>query len=304
MEKDKICFIRPRLKNDYWYDAIGYMGYSAFIPYKDYNLLMRLLREVCFRFKLLGKELWFNSKILGCQAEIFIVKDPLMTIQFLKWLRGKKPHARIILDFDNRVGLSINPNDIDDKTIEKWSYDVDDCEKYSMQLKQGGYFDIYRICQLQKPVLDVVYLGRDKGRATQLIELKNVFDQMGLRTYFHICSSRSYMRFSHRYYRPIMTYTEYLSLISKSRAILNILPEGQRSITLREFEAVFDSIKCITNNAGVLNFDLYHPSRFFVLGFDEIEKLPEFLELPFLKVPEEKLEKYKFINSVKKLVYS
>lgn len=301
MKKEEICFIRPKLKNDYWYDAIERMGYSAVIPYKDFNLALRLLREAWFRLKLPKRRLWFNTEILNSQAEMFIVKDPLMTVEFLKWLRKEKPNARILLDYDNRVGMSINPDDVDDKSIEKWSYDADDCKKYSMKQKPVGYFDIYKIQRLQAPSYDIVYLGRDKGRAVQLFDLKDSFERMGLKTYFHICPTRSYMRLRHSYYKPIMAYTDYLELTSKTKAILNIIPRGQRSITQRELEAVFHSIKCITNNTGIKDFELYHPSRFFILGVDDMENLPGFLEIEFLKVPDEQLKNYKFTYVIEKM---
>ena len=118
MNKEKICFIRPKSKMDYWYDAIELIGYPALIPYKDFNILFRLIREVWFRLKLPKRCIWFNSKILNSDAEVFIVKDPLMTVEFLEWLRKKKPDVRILLDYDNRVGMSINPDDVNIKSIE------------------------------------------------------------------------------------------------------------------------------------------------------------------------------------------
>lgn len=304
LDKSKICFIRPRQRYDYWYDAIKQMNYNALIPYKDYNLMMRILREAWFRMKLPKQDLWYNKQICKMQTEIFIVKDPLMTAGFLKWLRKTHTDARIILDYDNRVGWSVRPDDVPDEVAEKWSYDLDDCKAFGLHKKPEGYLDTYRIKEKKAPEYDIVYLGRDKGRASQLLGLKECFEGMGLKTYFHICPTRSYMRLKHRFYKSFIPYTEYLELVSKSRAILNIMPEGQTSITLRDLEAVFNGVKCITNNKGIQNFELYHPSRFFVLGVDDITKLKEFLKQPFLGITEEQLEKYRYDSVIAAMVDS
>ena len=69
---------------------------------------------------------------------------------------------------------------------------------------------------------------------------------------------------------------------------------GEAGVTQRDMESVFDGVKCITNNKNIRNFELYHPSRFFILGEDDLSDLKRFLDEPFLDVPEEDLEKYSF----------
>ena len=298
MDKDKVCFIRAKLKDDYFYNAIKNMGFQIMIPYKDTNIIMRCLREIWFRLGVPRKELWFNSQINAIKVDTIIVFEPLIIPELLMWIRKKHMQARIILCYENRVEKTLNPNEVcDDIRIEKWSYDLDDCIQYQMHFMKGCYVDIYRLDKIESPKYDVVYLGRDKGRANKLLDLEKQFKNIGLKTYFYICADRQFLAFKHSYYKPLMSYTNYLKLISKSRSILNIVPEGQTSITMRDYEVVFNGIKGITNNKGIKNFNLYHPSRFFILGEEPLEKLPEFLSKPFLPISEEELEEYKFENA-------
>ena len=51
-ERTDVCFIRAKLKNDYVVNGREAKGYRNLIPYRDYNLLFRLMREVWFRLKL------------------------------------------------------------------------------------------------------------------------------------------------------------------------------------------------------------------------------------------------------------
>ena len=300
MDKKDICFVRAKMKEDYVFDGIQSMGYRIFIPYTDYNLLLRCMREAWFRLKLPGRSLWYNKKLKEIDAECFIVKDPLITPGFLSWLRQCHPDAKIILEYDNRVSKSIDPNSVD-PSIHKWSYDPDDCETYNMKRKPSNYLEIYRVA-CTKSEYDILYLGRDKGRAEELLELQKSFEDNGLKTYFHICADRRYLQKQKSCYKPLITYQEYLELLKKSRAILNIMPEGQRSITQRELECVFDGVKCITNNKGIKEFFLYHPSRYFILGEDDINTINEFLNEPFAPVEENALKKLTYQNAIECMI--
>lgn len=305
LNKREICFIRPMQRhNDYWHYALRQSGYKTLIPYKDYFFLLRIIREIWFKLGLPQKKLWYNPKIKKCDAKIYFVKDPLMTVEFLEWLRKEKKDARIILDFDNRAGTTIDPNLITDSTIEKWSYDPDDCEKYKMCLKPDGYLDYYRIKKAESPIYDIVFVGRDKGRTEYLLELEKCFKKFGLKTYFRISPNRFYMRYWKKYYKPIIPYTQYLELIAKSKAILNIMPEKQRGLTMRDYEAVFDEIKCITNNKAIKEFELYDPSRYFVLGVDDLNTINDFLAVDFKSVSKEKLDEYTLDKVISKIINS
>ena len=292
MNKNDLCFIRPKGKKDYWHFAIAKLGYDIIIPYYDINIIFRLLRELWFKLKLPYESIWFNKTIISNRAKIYIIKDPLITVNFIKWIKKIKPNSRIILDFDNRVGMSINPNDIKDYSIELWSYDFDDCHKYAMNQKPIGYFDIYKVEKFQEPIYDILFVGRDKNRLKELIKLKTLFQNMELKTKFHITPNRSYMICKNVHYKHAISYRKYMDLISKSRAILNIMPVHQKSITQRELEAVFNNKKCITNNKSIISFELYHPNRYFIIGVDDFSNLISFLKAPYPHVSTEKLSKY------------
>lgn len=301
MNPDNICFVRAKMKEDYVFDGIRAMGYPIFIPYTDRNLLLRCIREGWFRLKLPGRQLFYNRRLKKTRADIFIVKDPLITPDFLRWLQATHRDARILLEYDNRVSRTIDPRQVP-KGIELWSYDPQDCETYGMRRKTPNYLDLYRIRPDPQPIWDILYLGRDKGRAEALLALQKEFESRGLRTHFHICADRRYLQKQKSCYKPLLTYKEYLQMLKKSRAILNIMPESQRGITQREMECVFDGIKCFTNNRAIREFPLYHPSRFFILGQDSLDRAKEFLQTEFLPISEEALEPYRYYHTIETMV--
>ena len=302
MDKN-ICYIRAKLKKDYSFDGIKRAGYKIIIPYKDYNLFMRVMREAWFRLKLPGRHLWYNPEVKKLKESILILEDPLITMDFLQYLRKRYPEARIIFKYDNRVSAALSPDLIRPIVSELWSYDPDDCKNYGLRFTGNSYYEFYRIKQDPVTQYDVLYVGRDKGRLEKLLETEANLKAQGLTTNFYICADRSFLTWRKKIYKPVLPYEDYLELMKKSKAILNIAPEGQRSITLRELEAAFDSIKCITNNKGILDFPLYDPSRYYLLD-NNYDGIKEFLSVPFVPVPEETLKEYEFGKMINRLVYA
>jgi len=296
-----VCFIRPREKNDYYFDGIKMMDLNIEMPYRDYgNMILRILREIHFRLHLPYRSIWFSKKILNIKNHTIIVEDPLITVEFMDWLRKVHPDKRIIMNFENRVNkYTLNPNDLD-KSIETWTFDEGDMNKYHMGRTYISYLDVYRMNHKENKEYDVVFLGCDKGRGEELLELQKKMEEAGLKTFFRICADRRFMRFNKRYYGPRITYKDYIELCSKSRSILNYVKSRNTGITLRDHEVLFNQVKGITNNLNTTNFEFYDPSRYFILGKDDFKDLKKFLDEPFKPVDEEYLESIRFLNVLKK----
>ncbi len=296
-----VCIIRAKLKKDYVYDAIKNYGYAIFTPYKGNRLFLRIFREIWFRCNLPGKRTWyrFDKKCKNCDD--IIIFDPLITPDYIEWVHKKCPNTRVVLSYENRTDNTINP-DMVPPYVNKCSYDTDDCSKYGMKWCAPAFFLEYRRTPKLNPTYDVLYVGRDKGRAETLFKIKSDLEKMGLNTYFHICADRSFMRFKKKYYEKVLDYDEYLELLVNAKAILNIVPDNQTSVTQRELEAIFDGIKCITNNRGVKSFELYDDSIFFILGENEITDLPTFLRTKIRRFSDDELEKYDFNHRIVRMI--
>lgn len=301
MDKSEICIIRAKLKKDYVYNAIANYGYHIFTPYKGNNILLRILREIWFRGNLPGKRMWFRYIKSGKQYKVIVLFDPLIIPEYIEWVHVKSPKNRIVLFYENRADKTIRPDTVP-SYVEKWSYDKDDCKTYSMRWGAPSYFMEYRREQNDSSKYDVLYVGRDKGRAERLLKLENKLKTNGLRTYFHICADRQFLRYKKNYYKKLLSYDEYLDLLVDSKAVLNIVPEGQTSVTQREMEAVFDGIKCITNNHGIKHFELYDESIFYVLDEDINKTIHDFLNMETKKFDENILKQYDFDQRMQQIL--
>lgn len=301
MNKEDICFVAARLnKKDYTFNAIEKCGFKIVTPYKDYNLLFRLVREVWFRLKLPLRKIFYNKKAIDSSKKKFIVFDPLITPTYLVWLKDKNPNAKILIDYVNRADTTINPNDLPD-FVERWSYDRLDCEKYHMSFIPPSYFGTYVFdFRDYAKKYDVLFVGRDKGRLQYILGIEESLRKQGVSTYFHICANRRFMRFNNPHYKKVLDYDEYLELLKISKASLNVSRKDQDAITLRELECIFDGVKCITTNKNITKFGLYDKTRFFVLD-NNYEEINAFLKTPFKPISPEELSVYDFENVVNRI---
>ncbi|HCF38843.1 MAG TPA: hypothetical protein DER56_07285 [Thermosipho africanus] len=85
-----------------------------------------------------------------------------------------------------------------------------------------------------------------------------------------------------------------LTKIGKSKAILDILSNPNDGLSLRPMESMFHRKKLITNSLLISNYDFYRSQNIFILGEDDLNKLPEFLNSPYEDIDEELIKKYDF----------
>ena len=133
------------------------------------------------------------------------------------------------------------------------------------------------------PRSDVYFVGADKGRLSELRALESTLQHAGLSTHFHVVADkrRRYSADERAWLRTDqLRYHDNLSQVKRSRAILEILQSGQSGTTLRYVEALFLDRKLITNNRAIREAPGYDPSRFFILGEDDLAGIREFIERP------------------------
>ena len=239
--------------------------------------------------------MWYNKDLKSNFSVIWIM-DALVIPDLVKWISRNNKKSRIILFYANKVKNTTHPDKILDTWCEKWSVDRKDCELHGLRYAKGGGYFRLPLREKPEPRYDVLYIGRDKGRAETLFELRNTMERLGLRTYFHITANRRYQRYFKAYYKPLIPYSKVLDLINESKAILHIVDGGQEGPTIRVLESLFHQVKLITNNASIAEYEFYNQDNVFILGKDDIECLSDFLKKPYKEIGAEILERYYIDN--------
>lgn len=259
-------------------------GIKVFSPYYGDNPPLRLLRELCFRLPFLPKTVWYKKDILKERPEYINIIDVNITSHYLKWIKLYFAESQINYIYDNMVGKArnISPSQISDG-IRVWTYDDYDSRKYNIRLTNKYWIpdDIFKV--RQRPIYDVFFIGRDKGRGKELCKLEKQLKNMGLTTKFIITKNKRFS-LNRSYYQKPIPYEQVLEYDTKSRAVLNVVMDNQEGVTLRDMEATAIGIKLITTNVHIVNKDLYNKNNVFILGVDKIEELSQFLKSEYVNV--------------------
>ena len=287
MEKSKIIILydSPTYLNNFFKER----GFSTYTAFKELSIFSKITRNIYFRLRL-PKSLWFDTwkdKLDEINTVIIFSTSPIECVGYIK---SVNPEIRIIYWYWNPIFRSINPNNISNDLCEKWSFDLIDCKEFNLEYNTSFYFSNI-ILPKNEICYDIVFLGLDKGRRNFLEDLKDEFIEKGLRTCFNIIDDKA----THRNYRgshPVIEYYTYLNLVSTSKSILDYVQNGQTGLSLRPMESIFFKKKLITNDESIKNHDFYLAENIFILGFDDINLLNEFLKKPYKNLPEEIIVNY------------
>lgn len=260
----------------------------SFYNSKFNELIIRVFSRLNLNFLLFGK--W--KKLLK-DLDTIIIFDTCYKSNISKYIKKKNKRCKVIFYYWNLINshyeFVLNDPNID----EIWTFDKNDALKYN--LKWNPQFYTYQV-NLNSSDLqyDVVFLGRDKGRESVINEVKNSLDKLKLNTKLIVIKNES----------DFLNYNEYLNLIEKSKAILDILAPGQIGLTLRTMEALFLKKKLITNNHDIKNYDFYNQNNIFIIGEDKQEMLIDFIKSDYEVVPQEVVDYYDFDNWLKRFFES
>lgn len=258
-------------------------GYNVLHPYNYKTIFGRIILESMSRLKL-PQTLLFNKQILKKKYKHIITEDSIITKSFLIWLKKNCSGSTIYFKYTNMVGRAhhLFPDEIPEG-INIWTYDKYDSDKYGLNLsKCGGYYTAY-IGEKREKKYDIMYVGKDKGRAEEILSLQKEFEKLGLKTKFLIMPTTRVSKKKAFYSKPI-PYEEVIKLVTESRAILNITLPDQQGATLRDYESIFNEVKLITTNKNIQSFDFYNENNIFVLNEDDLNELPRFVYKPYQKL--------------------
>ena len=230
------------------------------------------------------------------KAETIILFEEVASKDTIKLLDQNNPNSRKIYYIWN---TNVNCEKVEyarRNGWEIWSFDKNECER-KKYLYINQFYPMKDIVSEQKK-WDVFFCGYDKGRAESIKKLIKVFkqDELSFKIIIREWGIKQYIKAIKSLNRSLVTifeidYKKVIQYIEKSRCILDIVKEGQTGYTMRVMEALFYEKKLITNNIRILDADFYKESNFFILGYDDLNALKKWMQIPFDKVGIEKFKK-------------
>jgi hypothetical protein len=232
--------------------------------------------------------------------DLFIIKASKYGLEIAKYIRARSD-KKIIHWYWNPIDTDVDPDKIKGYGCEFYSFDRADCSRYGMNYIHPYYFATIQLPQNQITA-DIYFVGADKGRLAQLLQLKKDFEAQGLSVAYHITKKQKSPNISNYAYREAIPYNQVLEGISKCRAILDYVQAGQSGLTQRPLEALFHQKKLITNDININCHDFYNKNNIFILGKDDINNLKEFIDAPYVDIDQKIIEKYDFGNWIRQIL--
>ena len=249
-------------------------------------------------------EKYYNQKLKSIEEDTVIVFDPHCRVDFLRWIKKNNPNKRIILWLWNTVkeiGSNL-PLDEIPKGIEIWSYSQFDCKTYGLKYNTTFYPYPVPVNTEAPNIYDVFFIGKDKGRLNEIMRIKNVLENNGLKTHFHISPTHQYEKFLNQNYKSKISYDEVKRLIMSSACILDCEVSSTAGPTIRPLEALFYKKKLITNNKSVINEVYYNHENIFIYGIDDNSKIEEFVRTPYDHSADKFIYQYTFDSWVERFM--
>ncbi|WP_024293401.1 hypothetical protein [Lacrimispora indolis] len=269
------------------------------------NKVIRTFQRMLKRFGLWRIYLLFlgNWKLRLKECDECIIFDQAFSLSIVK----------IIRQFNSNVNIHIylwNPTFKDISIVKKLkkvstfthvcSFDKSDCEKYGFTFSPMIYdFNAFKE-KAVKFEYDVIFVGYLKNRVNMLTEIYNQLKAADVKNYFYVLDNNNNTEtVPFELKKGYLDYRVYRNLMLSSKAVLDIVQDGQIGLTIRTMETICFEKKLITNNKDIMNYDFYNSNNIFVIGVDSLDNLTSFINTPFEKINEEIIRKYNFVDWVK-----
>ena len=282
-------------KDAYFFPYLKADNITVCEPIRNKSAIMRLLFRIPFLCLIsygFFKELYKADKVI-----VFDSAYNKWLGLYLKHKKGKN----IFLYFWNPVE-KMYPSNGDmmvrnaKKLMSVFSFDHNDCKKYGVDYRPMVYSsDVSKAIKTKTvPEYDIFFLGWKKDRSKLIEKLYNDVFKAKFKCLFILVGDEdkvidnSIIYTTHR-----VPYSKYLEYVLNSKAILDIPQEGQEGLTIRNVEALFLRKKLITSNKQIVEYNLYDPDNYYVLGLSNCG-LNNFLQLDYKIIDDKIVDIYDF----------
>ncbi|MCR5701101.1 MAG: hypothetical protein K6G76_03020 [Lachnospiraceae bacterium] len=293
-------------KNNYFFPYINSSNIVVEKAYKTEKkvsvFMMKFLRKFGLDFSK-----YVTSFNTGEMVDGVVYFDISCDYRNLPYVKGNNKDVRLFIwnKVDDFLGRLKKENASADMEYVKncfdrvYSFDIEDCKKYDLEYYPPVYsFEVPTKSGDKK--YDVVFLGAEKGRLSQLEEIYSMINCYGYVQKYHIfkndapiIDSEGFNLTSKRVF-----YNDYLGWVAKSKAILDIPQNGQEGFTIRVLESIFLQKKLITTCKRIKNCKIYNENNIFIIGEDDENKFRDFMMSPYVPLDGEVLSCYSFDNWV------
>lgn len=239
-------------------------------------------------------------KTLPCKKAL-VIRDTIIHLE-----RGMKENKKWLLPDGDII------QEIDSHFDKVYSFDPSDCKKYGfIYLKQFIPFTSQDIETILKTSIKIklseklyFFIGEYRpDRKKSLQDLFPYFKRLNYKPDFYLFDKHN-KAIDYPFFckNQSLDYKENIQKVIESDVVIEINHPGQDGLTLRTIEALAFNKKIITNNIKIMQYDFYNDDRFFILGYNDIDSLPRFLEKPLTPVNIDSIKEHTADGMLNRLV--
>lgn len=238
---------------------------------------------------------------------ILFVSPEAVTATAMKMLRRTYPQSKFILymwDSVQNKGVQGILKYFD----KKFSFDPDDCKKYSMKLRPLFYSSTFFSAEERKSDFkyDVSFIGSvHSDRAKILHQVKEYCDKHNMSYYFYLYIPGNLLLFlrmiftrglrqwerSYIHTNPIEK-EKVAEISSETRCVIDINHPHQTGLTMRTIEMVGLKRKLMTTNTNIKHYDFYQPEDQIIIDRNNIKIDVNKLKQKYVDIPVAIYQKY------------
>lgn len=283
-EKRNIFFDNMNLKNDV----------QAACVLKNVSAPFRILRRIHFISGFPGIQIWFthwHKKIFDYSLIICIATK--YSHRTLKWI-AKRTQSRQIHYFWDEIHISRYPVK-KENAYENWSFCYNNSLEYKMKYNPQFWISTINL-KSDRTEYDVSYVGGDRnGKYKERTKMVNqIFLKLAkenIKCFFWYISDSDKVDSRIKKDRELQQ-KDFLEIIKKSKVIIELVENDIQWITQRTLYALSNEKKLITNNLDILHEPLYCKENIFILGYDKMTNLVDFIKSPYVKMDNNILQYY------------
>lgn len=194
------------------------------------------------------------------------------------------------------------------------SFDPEDAKTHKLVFRPTFFVNDYlKVKDARDCGYDLCFVGTLYNPRQQLIKcLSKTFKDQGLKffTYLYVPGIIVYIKefVAHFPFMPLkkvsfepLTIDGTIEMLNNCKAILDVNPPYQISLSTRAFESLAARRKYITTNKHILDYEFYNPNNIFLVDIDNPIIPKSFLDTPYQAVSKDVLYKYSVCGLVDSL---
>lgn len=238
------------------------------------NMMVRALRNLSFGVKrainIRANEFYdiaiiADTEVTPCALE-YIKKKPIAQKQYIFFWNKVSDSNKYILKAAQNSNISVS------------TYNLSDARQYGLEYRRQCWNEDWIHPEVEMEDYDIAFLGAEKGRYKDIVEILHFAERNHMRTNFTIISPNG---------EPYTTkkrieYSEYINIVKRSKAVLDIVTQDNYGLTYRPLEAMFLQKKLITNYRNIVQYDFYEPNKdnIYIVENEKLRGLDTFLNAP------------------------